>query len=101
MRDNQFGIPSVPNNWGSVQLMLYPWGGVSLIVYVFEKTVSFFFGRCLVLTSLGRLEGFFKVLPKSPEELAKQKRKAEEDAAAKKAAKKGKTTSGAGRGRPK
>ena len=45
-----------------------------------------------------RLDGFFKVLPKSPEELAKQKRKAEEAAASKKAAKKGKA-SGAGQGR--
>jgi hypothetical protein len=55
-------------------------------------------GSCLL--TLGRLEGFFKVLPKSSEEIAKGKRKAEEDAAAKKAAKKGKT-GGAGRGRPK
>jgi len=44
---------------------------------------------------VGRLEGFFKVLPKSPEELAKQKRKAESLAAEKKAAKKGKTGGGA------
>jgi flap endonuclease-1 len=51
---------------------------------------------------VGRLEGFFKVLPKSPEELAKQKRKAEDAAASKKAAKKGKTGGGApGRGRGK
>ena len=40
---------------------------------------------------IGRLEGFFKVLPKSPEELAKQKRKAEDTAASKKPAKKVKT----------
>ena len=46
------------------------------------------------------MEGFFKVLPKSPDEIAKQKRKAEEDVAAKKAVKKSKT-GGAGRGRPK
>ena len=44
---------------------------------------------------VGRLEGFFKVLPKSPDEIAKQKRKAETEAANKKAAKKGKTGSGA------
>lgn len=48
---------------------------------------------------LGRLEGFFKVLPKSPEELAKQKRKAEEASATKKAAKKGKTGGGGPPGR--
>jgi len=44
---------------------------------------------------VGRLEGFFKVLPKSPEEIAKQKRKAETEAASKKSAKKGKTGGGA------
>lgn len=43
---------------------------------------------------VGRLEGFFKVLPKSPEELAKQKRKAEDAAANRKAARKGKTGGG-------
>jgi hypothetical protein len=48
---------------------------------------------------VGRLEGFFKVLPKSPEELAKQKRKAEDIAATKKAAKKGKTSGGGAPGR--
>ena len=48
---------------------------------------------------VGRLEGFFKVLPKSPEELAKQKRKAESLAAEKKAAKKGKTGGGGAPGR--
>jgi flap endonuclease-1 len=46
---------------------------------------------------VGRLEGFFKVLPKSPEELAKQKRKAEDAAASKKAAKKGKAGGAPGR----
>jgi len=46
----------------------------------------------------GRLEGFFKVLPKSEEEIAKQKRKAEALASEKKAAKKGKTTNGGGGG---
>jgi flap endonuclease-1 len=54
-----------------------------------------------VYTNIGRLEGFFKVLPKSPEELAKQKRKAEDAAASKKAAKKGKTGGAPGRGRGK
>jgi len=44
------------------------------------------------------MEGFFKVLPKSPEELAKQKRKAETLAAEKKATKKGKTGGGGGGG---
>jgi flap endonuclease-1 len=54
------------------------------------------------LIGLGRLEGFFKVLPKTPEELAKQKRKAENMAAEKKAAKKGKAGGSApGRGRGK
>ena len=48
---------------------------------------------------VGRLEGFFKVLPKSPEELAKRKRKAESLAAEKKAAKKGKTGGGGAPGR--
>jgi len=48
---------------------------------------------------VGRLEGFFKVLPKSPEEIAKQKRKAETEAASKKAAKKGKTGGGGAPGR--
>ena len=43
---------------------------------------------------IGRMEGFFKVLPKSPEELAKQKRKAEALAAEKKVAKKAKTAPG-------
>ena len=46
---------------------------------------------------IGRLDGFFKVLPKSEEELAKQKRKAENEASHKKAAKKGKQGSGSGR----
>ena len=45
------------------------------------------------------MEGFFKVLPKSPEELAKQKRKAETLAAEKKAAKKGKTGGSGASGR--
>ena len=47
--------------------------------------------------NVGRLEGFFKVLPKSSEELAKQKRKADDAAASKKAAKKGKTGGAPGR----
>jgi len=46
---------------------------------------------------VARLEGFFKVLPKSPEELAKQKRKAENAAVAAKAAKKAKTGGKPGR----
>jgi hypothetical protein len=45
----------------------------------------------------GRIEGFFKVLPKTPEEIEKQKRKAESEAANRKAVKKGKTGNGPGK----
>jgi flap endonuclease-1 len=45
--------------------------------------------------TVGRLEGFFKVLPKTPEEVEKQKRKAETEAANRKAAKKSKAGGGA------
>jgi hypothetical protein len=48
---------------------------------------------------IGRLDGFFKVLPKSEEEVARMKRKAETEAAGKKAAKKGKMGGNAAQGR--
>ena len=47
--------------------------------------------------TVGRLEGFFKVLPKTPEEIAKQKRKADDAAAERKVAKKGKAGGAPGR----